>query len=277
LSERNHLDQGKGARLRAFILPWIVWALCLPMVSCALRSGISQAVERRNSAADLEQRLWRAIEKADVVYIGETHDDPAHHAYELELVRGLLGRKMKFAIGWEMFDETQQSSMDAWVASRISLEELLVKTDFQKHWGVYSPVYAQILRTARKARVQSVALNAPPELARKIARAEPLTATEIALLPSGFVSDPGAYKNFVALMGDHPGVDETDRRRYFDAQNLWDQTMAERILDFERRNPNVKLVVLTGRGHVFGGYGIPSYVRQKAELSQLVLLPKDRT
>ena len=111
---------------------------------------------------------------------------------------------MKFAIGWEMFDETQQSSIDAWASHKISLEELLVKTDFQNRWGIYSSVYEQILRTTEKAKVRNLALNAPSELARKIARAEPLTAKEMAMLPSGFVADAGAYKNFVALIGEHP-------------------------------------------------------------------------
>jgi uncharacterized iron-regulated protein len=50
--------------------------------------------------------------------------------------------------------------------------------------------------------------------------------------------------------------------------------MASRILDFERRNPEVQLLVLTGRGHVSGGYGIPFYVRQKAHLKQLIILPR---
>jgi uncharacterized iron-regulated protein len=247
-------------------------ALCLSLVSCA-SSGTSPARERKNADANLDEQSWRAIQKADVVYVGETHDDPAHHEYELELVRGLMGRKMKFAIGWEMFDESQQSSIDAWALHKLSLEELLVKTGFQKRWGVYSPVYEQILRTTEKTKVRNIALNAPPELARKIARAEPLTAEEMATLPSGFVTSEGAYKNFVSLIGEHPGVGKEDRRSYFDAQNVWDQTMASRILEFKRRNPKVKLVVLTGRDHVFGGYGIPFYLRQKADLQQLVLIP----
>jgi uncharacterized iron-regulated protein len=258
------------------IIGWIVLALCLSQGSCVFPSG-SRATQRRNAATSPDERFWHAVEKADVVYVGETHDDPAHHEYELALIRGLLERKVKFAVGWEMFDETQQSSINAWATHRISLEELLVKTDFQKRWGIYSPVYEQILRTTEKANVENLALNAPPELVRKIARAEPLTAAEIALLPSGFVADSEAYKNFVALIGEHPGVEEPDLRRYFDAQNVWDQTMANRILEFERRNPKVKLVVLTGRGHVFGGYGIPFYLRQKADLKLLVLLPKGRS
>ena len=106
--------QGQSLRLHKAmrsIIPWIALALCLSLGSCAFLSG-SHATQRRNAATNPDERFWRAVEKADVVYVGETHDDPAHHEYELELIHGLLGRNMKFAIGWEMFDETQQSSID---------------------------------------------------------------------------------------------------------------------------------------------------------------------
>jgi len=181
---------------------------------------------------------------------------------------------MRFAIGWEMFDETQQTAIDAWASHSISFKEMIAKTGFQQNWGVYSPVYERILQTAGDARVPNIALNAAPALVQKTARGTPLSPGEQTMLPTGFVSNEEAYKNFLTMMGGHPGMSEADRRRFFAAQNVWDQTMARRILEFKRGNPEVKLVVLTGRGHVFGGYGIPFYVKQKSELRQMVLLPK---
>jgi len=171
-----------------------------------------------------------------------------------------------------MFDTTQQSAIDAWASHAVSFKEMISKTDFQKHWGLYSPVYEEILQIAGNANIPILALNAPPELTRRIARGEPLTAQERAMMPTGFVATEGGYKNFVAMMGNHPGSNKPDLRRFFAAQNTWDQTMASRILDFERRNPKVKLLVLTGRGHVSSGYGIPFYVKQKAQLKQLVVM-----
>jgi uncharacterized iron-regulated protein len=244
-------------------------AFCLGLSSCAWQSG----PERIGAAANLDQQVWKEVGQADVVYVGETHDDPTNHRYELDLVCGLLQRKMKFAIGWEMFDKTQQGTMDAWASHAISLQAMLAKTDFQEHWGIYSPAYQEILQIAANAAVPNLALNAPPDLPRKIARGEPLTAGERAMIPTGFVGTERGYRNFVAMMGDHPGMHEADQRRFFDAQNVWDQTMASSILEFKSRNPNVLLVVLTGRGHVSGGYGIPFYVRKKANLKQLILLP----
>jgi uncharacterized iron-regulated protein len=256
--------------MRSVVL-WITLTFWLCLVSCASRSGTKQI-----ASAILDEQFWHALEKADVIYVGETHDDPVDHRYELELIGGLLKRKMKFAIGWEMFDETQQGIMDAWASRAFSLKEMLTKTEFQKHWGIYSPVYEQILQIAGNAGVPNLALNAPPELARKIARGEPLTSKERAMIPVGFIATEQSYRNFVAMMGNHPGVNETDLRHFFDAQNVWDQRMASRILEFKGRNPKVKLVVLTGRGHLSGGYGIPFYVRQKADLKQTILTDKAR-
>jgi uncharacterized iron-regulated protein len=250
----------------------LIAALSLSLISCALRPG----TERIKVSKNPDEQFWQALEKAEVIYVGETHDDPAHHQYELELVRGLLKRKLKFAIGWEMFDETQQGVIDAWASHAISLPEMLAKTDFQKHWGIYSPVYEEILQISWHANVPNLALNAAPELVRKIARGDPLSVGERAMLPTGFVTTGRGYRNFVAIMGEHPGMHVTDQHRFFDAQNAWDQTMASRILDFNTRNPKVRLVVFTGRGHVSGGYGIPFYVRQKADLQQIILLPRDR-
>jgi uncharacterized iron-regulated protein len=246
--------------------PWTA-ALCLCFVSCAVRSGKEQI----ETPANQDEQFWHEAERADVVYLGERHDNPADHRYELELIRGLVQRKIKFAIGWEMFDRTQQGTIDAWAAHAISLQTMLTKTEFQKHWGTYSAVYKQILQITEDANVPNVALNAAPALVQKIAQGEPLTAKEKALVPCGFVATEKGYRNFIAMMGGHPGMNETDQRRFFEAQNTWDQTMASRILEFKSRNPNILLVVLTGRGHVLGGYGIPFYVRQKANLKQIIL------
>jgi uncharacterized iron-regulated protein len=241
---------------------------CLCFASCAAHLEMKQT----DAFPSSNEQFWQAVEKANVIYVGETHDDALDHQYELELVRGLLKRKTKFAIGWEMFDTTQQSAIDAWASHAVSFKEMISKTDFQKHWGLYSPVYEEILQIAGNANIPILALNAPPELTRRIARGEPLTAQERAMMPTGFVATEGGYKNFVAMMGNHPGSNKPDLRRFFAAQNTWDQTMASRILDFERRNPKVKLLVLTGRGHVSSGYGIPFYVKQKAQLKQLVVM-----
>jgi uncharacterized iron-regulated protein len=217
--------------------------------------------------------LWRSVKEADVIYVGEIHDKVTDHAYELRLLRGAIRRRINFAIGWEMFDQTQQRLFDAWDQGNISLPELFRETGFDRSWAVYSPVYAKILATAKRAGRKNVALNAPPVLVRKIARGQSLSREERALLPRGFTTTKAAYRNFIGLMGKHPGFAAGHLQSLFAAQNVWDQKMAERVWWFAGQQRGTKLIVLTGRGHVANGFGIPFYVRQKGPLRQLILLP----
>jgi uncharacterized iron-regulated protein len=260
---------------RLFVLSALL-ASGLSLSSCAIRASGRQITRElgRSQAGDTE--FWKAVKQADVIYVGETHNDPAHHEYQIKLIRGMLARKLRFAVGWEMFDWTQQALLDDWHRRRISLDELLRRTGFQGSWGVYSPAYTEILKITEQGRIRDLALNAPPELPRKIAHGENLTREEQQMMPEGFVATEGAYQNFASMIGGHPGMQKNDFQRFFDAQEVWDQTMAARILEFTKRHPRVRLVVLTGRGHLLGGYGIPFYVRQKSNVSQLILFPPGR-
>ena len=244
----------------------------LSSLLCATLAAGRQITKEVRHSQDGDIAFWNTVKQVDVIYVGETHDDPADHEYQIQLIRGLLARKLGFAVGWEMFDWTQQALLEDWHRRRISLDELLSRTDFQKSWGLYSPAYSKILKITGQNRIRNIALNAPAELPRKIAHGENLTREERRMVPKGFVTTEGAYQNFVSMIGDHPGMQRSDLRRFFDAQEVWDQTMAARILGFTKGHPGGKLVVLTGRGHLLGGYGIPFYVRQKSNLKQLVLL-----
>jgi uncharacterized iron-regulated protein len=215
--------------------------------------------------------LWQSIGGANVIYLGEIHDNAQDHAYQIAVIRDLIRRKMPFGIGWEMFDVTQQRLLDDWDRGSISLQDLLRQTGFDRAWGVYTPVYAEILQLARNAHRRNLALNAPPVLVKKVAHRARLSSQERAMLPRGFVVSRAAYKNFVGLIGDHPGMPRAALRSFFEAQNVWDQTMAEQILSQQKQTPGIKLVVLTGLGHISNGFGIPFYVAQKSGIKQVIV------
>jgi uncharacterized iron-regulated protein len=230
-----------------------------------------------NALGDLRQakqlELWNRIADAEVVYVGETHSSRKDHAYELELISGMIRRHIQFAVGWEMFDRTQQSDLDRFNEGRLSLAELFTRTGFEKSWATYSPLYAKILETTAHAKIPNLGLNAPIALAHKVALGEPLSPDEKKQIPMEFRIPTGAYRHFVGLLGEHPGMNAGDLPRFFAAQNVWDQTMARTILEFQKKDPGTKLLVLTGRGHVQDGFGVPNYVRQKSAAKQLVLIP----
>jgi uncharacterized iron-regulated protein len=220
-----------------------------------------------------QSEFWNRIANAEVIYVGETHSSGKDHAYELALIRGMIRKRIQFAVGWEMFDRTQQSDLNRFNEGSLSLAELFARTGFEKSWAIYSPLYAKILETTAHAKIPNLGLNAPTGLAHKVALGEPLPLDEKTQIPTEFRIPSGGYRHFVELLGEHPGMNAGELPRFFAAQNVWDQTMAKTILEFNKRNPGTKLVVLTGRGHVQDGFGVPNYVHQKFAVKQLVLIP----
>ncbi|MBV8100756.1 MAG: ChaN family lipoprotein, partial [Verrucomicrobia bacterium] len=164
-----------------------------------------------------QPELRNRIADAEVVYVGENHGSRKDHIYELELIRGMIRRRIQFAVGWEMFDRTQQSDLDRFNEGRLSLAELFTRTGFEKSWATYSPLYAKILETTAHAKVPNIGLNAPTALAHKVARGEPLSPDEKKQIPTEFRIPVGAYRHFVGLLGEHPGMNAGDLPRFFAA------------------------------------------------------------
>jgi uncharacterized iron-regulated protein len=262
----GRLRLGRDMKQRCRFPVWI--AAWFSLSSCAVHSGT-----RSSAATSSDVEFWRAVAGADVIYVGETHGDRRSHEYELDLIRGMMRRGIRFAVGWEMFDRSQQADLDRFDRHKVSLDDLLAQTGFEKSWGRYSPLYAELLQATQNGKIKNLALNAPSSLAHKLALGESLSPDEEHEIPKEFTVPAGAYENFVQLLGDHPGMQPSDLSHFFSAQNLWDQTMAKTILEFRQKHPKTKLLVLTGRGHVKGGFGIPNYLSQKSSAKQLVLFP----
>jgi uncharacterized iron-regulated protein len=220
-----------------------------------------------------ERAFWDRLNQARVIYIGETHTSDTDHAYQFDVLKGLKSRGTDLAIGWEMFDVTQQPLLDQWNARQISTEALLDKTNWNHSWGSQSVMYETMLRWSQSESIPSVALNAPRTLSRKLATSQPLTSEERAMTPTGFRPLPGGLEHFTEQMGRHPHAGSVNMDDLYKAQLLWEQTMASRIVDYLDKHPSSKIIVLTGRGHLEGGFGIPAFVRQKSSAKQIVLFP----
>ncbi len=221
-----------------------------------------------------EKAYWDQLAPARIIYIGETHTSNADHEYQFDVLKGLRARGVVCTIAWEMFETPQQTLLDAWGLHRVSTDGLLEKTDFQRHWGTYSVMYEKILRWSQSESIPSLALNAPATLSRKLAQGQPLEPTEQQMLPTGYHPLPGGYEHFTEQMGQNPHAG-ANLENYYKAQLLWDQTMATRIVDYLHAHPERKLIVLLGRGHMEGGYGVPAFVSQKTDAPQLLVYPGD--
>lgn len=213
---------------------------------------------------------------ARAVYVGEEHDRPEHHELQAAVVRALHRRDRSLAIGMEMFQRPFQAALDDWVAGRIDEEELLARTEWEERWGFGFEMYRPILEHAREHRIPVVALNAPREVTRAIARGglEALTVEQRATLPELDLDDARHRALVEEALAGHHGMDETTLERFYTAQVVWDETMAEAVAEtLAAPDAPRRMVVLAGGMHVREGRGIPQRAARRGAEPMRIVLP----
>jgi uncharacterized iron-regulated protein len=229
--------------------------------------------------------MIRQLESADVVYLGETHDRARDHATQLAIIQTLHDRQPDLAIGLEMFQRPYQQLLDRYIAGDLSEADLRDRSEYDERWGFDWELYAPILRYAKAQKIPLIALNTPTEVTRKVSRQglNRLNWSDKRFIPplSAIQMTPDAYRKMLAAIftSMHPAGKTTDPdrfERFFQAQVLWDETMAERIAQTPRPMTDRRLktiVVLVGQGHLVYRYGIPDRVkRRRPEWTQQVIL-----
>jgi uncharacterized iron-regulated protein len=243
----------------AVLLFWSPANLARASVWC---SG-AEAIESRQVLEDLG--------RSQVVYLGETHDDADDHQKQLELIQALYRRKPNLAIALEMFQRPAQPLLDQYLAGTLSEAELQQQSEYDQRWGFPWEYYAPILRFAKARKLRLIALNVPSEITRKVAQdgLEGLTSSDRQWIPpdSEIRTDNVAYRQMIQEVYDqiHQGRSVSSSfDRFFLAQVLWDETMAQGIANFLQKYSR-PVVVLAGDGHLVYGYGIPSRVARRVE------------
>jgi hypothetical protein len=84
-----------------------------------------------------------------VVLLGETHDDAEHHRWQLHTIAGLHALRPRMILAFEMFPRRVQPILDDWIAGRLTDQEFLQRTDWEKVWGYDARLYLPIFQFAR--------------------------------------------------------------------------------------------------------------------------------
>ncbi len=72
--------------------------------------------------------IMTAVAGADVIVLGEEHDDAVGHGFQLAVVEDVLQRWPGSAVSMEMFDRTEQAAVDDYLADFIDLETFQERT-----------------------------------------------------------------------------------------------------------------------------------------------------
>lgn len=221
--------------------------------------------------------VLEAIADRRVVYVGETHDNYAHHLTQLEIIKRLHREDPRLAIGVEFFQQPFQKELDDYIAGHLDERDMLLATEYFDRWNYDYRLYAPIVRYARENGLPLVALNVPRELVEKVAEngTGTLTPEERRFLPTDIDRSDAEYaRRLRDIFRMHAyGQDGSgDFDRFVEVQLLWDEGMAERAADFLARNPEHRMVVLAGSGHLAYGSGIPRRLDRRLEVSSAIVL-----
>lgn len=193
----------------------------------------------RNAFSDFEA-MESDLATADVVFLGEQHDDANTHRLELAVLEGLMRRRVKVVLSLEMFERDAQEPLDHFAMGHTEESEFLKES---RPWPEYQTDYKPLVDLAIAHGWPVVAANVPRPIAAEVAKSgfdvlhdksdadRRLFAAELKC-----PTDDEYFQRFTAAMGgghQPQGSAASDAaksmERYYMSQCLKDETMAESI------------------------------------------------
>lgn len=213
-------------------------------------------------------QMMTAIHADRLVYVGETHDNPASHRLQQQILQAMLTQSPgQVAVGMEMFHSEQQPVLDAWIRGELNEKEFLRQLNWYDNWRIDYRYYRELLELMRDRQLPIIALNASP--------AQKMAAMKSALKDQSEI-DPYYRATLLAYFDGHQAGTQ-DRERFIRIQSLWDDTMAQSVVDFldtPERNHD-RMLVLAGGNHIRYGFGIPRRVFQQRPLPYILIGNKE--
>ncbi len=242
--------------------------------------------------------LARRLARTRVIFVGERHDNHAHHRIQAAVVSRLARRAGgPLLMGMEMFYRGHAPAVfRKWAAGTLNEKQFLKEVDWSGQWGMNFDYYRPVFGAAKTHKLPIVGLNVPLKIARTVGR-RGLSAlsTEVrSTLPSLHLAFGRHRQVFRALLGlgprsrtrprthptAHPMTKPARPRshghghghghmgpgfmdRLFAAQVLRDEVMAAEIVKgLDRAGPRSRMVVIVGNGHLVYHTGVNHRLRR---------------
>lgn len=231
----------------------LLGAAVAAFAGCAAPRGADRIVGADGSALGFDDLLTRA-RAADVVLLGELHDNPAHHAARARLV---LALGTDVTVVAEQLDRGRRVGPGADVRSRLEAAGFDARGwRWPLHEGLFAPLLA--------AGVPVLGGNAPQSSVRRVAReGESAWPADLAavLRAAGDLQGPGLAALDADLVEGHCGQLPPARLPAMrSAQALRDASMWQALVEA----PGARKVLVAGNGHVRRDYGVPRFARSSS-------------
>jgi uncharacterized iron-regulated protein len=208
------------------------------------------------AAAQVAARAGRAA----IVYLGELHDNPQHHAIQARVLAALLAAGVRPAVAFEMLPETAQGRVETLVRGELPGPEVGRRLAWRARGWPDFAMYWPLFELARTHALPVIATDLDPGITRRITRDGLAAAGDgAARLRSALPDDPardGALaRRFRAAHCN--AISEDAALRMVVSWYARNVVIARRILD--ARAQASRVVVIIGRGHQAAG-GVPDQV-----------------
>lgn len=260
--------------------------IALSMAMLCLGAGAAGAAQFSDAgsgkdlnAAQLAQRL----QKYDIVFFGEFHDQGEIHKAELDLLQALHKIKgERLALSMEMFEADNQTKLDSFLDGSLSEEDFLATS---RPCPNYKTDYAPLVNFAKKNNMPIVAANVPRFLAAHVAKnnasAAGIEEQYKKWLPKATYAPEGAYKDkFYAQMNSPEAPMKMPPARLaavYAAQCLKDDKMAESIAAFSDEHKNMQVLHINGCFHSDAHLGTAQKLEAlRPKLKVAVITPLER-
>lgn len=223
------------------------------------------------------QAMMREASRADVVFFGEQHDDPATHRAELAVLAALGNGSRPVLLSLEMFERDVQGVLDDYLAGRIGEADFLARS---RPWERYTTDYRAMVELARARGWPVVASNVPRRIASAVSRKGLAVLDTLAATERAFAARENAcprdayYERFAESMKGHSAgggpptaADSAAMRamtdRFYEAQCVKDEAMAESIIAARAKAPGAIVLHVDGAFHSDFGLGTAARVKRR--------------
>ena len=194
--------------------------------------------------------LVKALDKTDVVFYGEEHNDSIGHLLETSILQKLNEKHpLKTALSMEMFETDCQLVLNEYLSGLIREKSLVTDARCWPNYNDYRPM----VEFAKTNHIPVIAANAPGRYTNMVSRGSlnalnQLDKTAKSYLPPLPIDTAtGAYlQKFEAIMGGHSAM---GGMQIYQAQNLWDATMGWSIASFLKAHPGFMVFQINGGFH----------------------------
>jgi uncharacterized iron-regulated protein len=262
-----------------------------------------KAFDSKGRAVKLEE-IIAALDDADVLFVGETHNDAVGHAVEAELLRRADERytqRRAVALSLEMFERDVQTVVDEYLGGLITERHFLLSS---RPWNNYETDYRPLVEYARAHHLPVIAANAPARYVSRVSTQGPASLSSLskearAWLPplpfpdasaayaskfnqfmSGGTAAPpaGAQAAQQSQVNPHAQPNPHGGAHLLEAQTLRDASMAYAISEFLKRGRDPLVVQINGTFHSEERMGVPeqlAHYRKKARAVVVTIVPDE--